>query len=331
MGSPVRALVVLVLAVVAVAGMRGNSFTSTSSAKATAHAEPLFGVNSPSLGALADAENALGSRAAIVGTFADWAHAPEFPLEYANAINRRGAVPLISWEPWDSWRGGAEQPEYALRQIVAGDHDDLIDRWAREVADFRHPVMLRFAAEMNGDWLPWSEGINGNRAGDYVAAWQHVRARFRRSGADNAIWVWNPIATYEGSTPLRGLFPGEGEVDWVAIDGYNWGDLRRWGWQSYADVLAPTVAALHELAPRRPVMIAETGCAPDPRKPNWITDTFTRARAEGIDALVWFEFDKETDWRLSESGAAADAARAALARGWRHGGDLAGVERVVRR
>jgi beta-mannanase len=69
--------------------------------------------------------------------------------------------------------------------------------------------MLRFAAEMNGDWLPWSEGVNGNRAGDYVAVWRHVRARFRHAGADNAIWVWNPIATYEGSTPLRGLFPGE--------------------------------------------------------------------------------------------------------------------------
>ena len=71
-------------------------------------------MNVPSLDALDEAESALGARAAIVGTFADWAHAPDFPRELADAINARGAVPLISWEPWDSWRGGSDQPEYAL-------------------------------------------------------------------------------------------------------------------------------------------------------------------------------------------------------------------------
>ncbi len=75
----------------------------------------------------------------------------------AGAINDRGAVPLISWEPWD-WDGGTEQPAYALRRILAGDHDALIDRWAIEIAAYRRPVMLRFAPEMNGDWRPWSIG-----------------------------------------------------------------------------------------------------------------------------------------------------------------------------
>jgi hypothetical protein len=59
-----------------------------------------------------------------------------------------------------------------------------------------------------GDWPP-------------LAAWRHVRTRFRRAGAGNAIWVWNPIAPYEGSAPLRGVFPGAGAVDWVAVDGYD--------------------------------------------------------------------------------------------------------------
>jgi hypothetical protein len=55
------------------------------------------------------------------------------------------------------------------------------------------------------------------------------------------------------------------------------------------------------------------------------------AHADGIAAVVWFEFDKETDWRLSEDPAAAGAARAVVSgRGWRQGGDLAVVERAVR-
>jgi beta-mannanase len=319
-----RSLIVTVaLALAVVAGVREAPRARTAPAT-------LFGMDVPSLRALDAAAHAVGARPAIVGTFADWAHTRDFPRAQAARINARGAVPMISWEPWDSWSGGAEQPAYALRRITAGAHDALIDRWAAEIAAFHRPVLLRFAPEMNGDWLPWSTGVNGNRPSDYVAAWRHVRARFRRAGATNAVWVWNPIAAYDGSTPLGELFPGRGQVDWLAVDGENWGATRNWGWQSYADIFAPTVAALHRLAPK-PVMIAETGAAPDARKPAWVTDTLRRARADGVRAVVWFEFDKETDWRLSESAAVAEAAHRVLkARTWRKGGNLAAVERAVR-
>ena len=291
----------------------------------------LFGLNVPTLGALDASTAAIGARAALVGTFADWAHAPDFPHETAARINARGAVPVISWEPWDSWRGGADQPRYALAHIAAGDHDALIDRWAVQVARYHRPVMLRFAAEMNGDWLPWSTGVNGNGPGDYVAAWRHVRARFARAGALNAIWVCNPIAHYDGATPLRAVFPGRRDVDWTAVDGYNWGAARDRGWQDYDDVLAPTLRALRRLSPGSPRMIAETGSAPDPRKAAWVRDTLSRARAEEVAAVVWFEFEKETDWRLSESPAAAAAARDVVRSGsWLRGGDLAAVERAVK-
>jgi hypothetical protein len=292
--------------------------------------QTLFGLNVPSLHQLDASESALGARAAVVGTFADWAHTPDFPSRFAGDANARGGVALISWEPWDSWRGGADQPRFALRRITDGDYDGLIDRWAAEIARYGRPVMIRFAPEMNGDWLPWSTGVNGNRAGDYVAAWRHVRARFERARARNAIWVWNPTVAYDGATPLRSLFPGVREVDWVAVDGYNWGAARRWGWQSYADIFAPTVHALHALAPGRQVMIAETACAPDPRRPAWVTATLDAAHADGVGAVVWFEFDKELDWRLSADPATAHAAHLVVTgRGWRQGGDLPTVERAV--
>ena len=292
--------------------------------------QTLFGLDVPSLRQLDDSESVLGARAAVVGTFADWAHTPEFPSRFATGASARGAVALISWEPWDSWRGGVDQPRYALRRITAGDYDTLIDRWAAEIARYAHLVMIRFAPEMNGGWLPWSTGVNGNRPGDYVAAWRHVRARFRRAGADNAVWVWDPIAGYDGATPLRSLFPGQNQVDWVAVDGYNWGTVRTWRWQSYADIFGPTVRELRALAPGRPVMIAETGCAPDPRRPAWVADSLASAHADGIGAVVWFEFAKEVDWRLASDPATARAARGVLkSRGWRQGGGLSAVERLV--
>lgn len=331
MSSTIRTwLAASLLAVLVLAGRPGVPATDASSSARAARAETLFGMDVPSLAGLDASEATVGVRAAIVGTFADWAHTPDFPTQFAEDVNARGAVALVSWEPWDSWRGGADQPRYALRRVVGGKYDRLIDRWAREIAGYRRPVMLRFAPEMNADWLPWSTGVNGNRPGDYVAAWRHIRERFRRARAANAIWVWNPIAAYDGSTRLPELFPGAREVDWLAVDGYNWGSTRDWGWQSYADILAPTIRAFRELAPSRPVMIAETGSAPDPRKPAWVTDTLRSAHADKVDAVVWFEFDKETDWRLAGDPASAGAARGVLQRhGWRQGGNLAAVERVI--
>jgi Glycosyl hydrolase family 26 len=321
-------VVLLVLAVIA--GLMSSRLTGTSNAAPVPAGQTLFGMDVPSLEQLDTSEAAVGAHAAIVGTYADWAHSPDFPRSLAEEINHRGAVPLISWEPWDSWRGGADQPLYSLRRIIAGDYDTLIDRWATEIANYGRPVMLRFAPEMNGDWLPWSTGVNGNRPGDYIAAWRHVRARFRRAGATNVIWVWNPIAAYGGSTPLRELFPGANQIDWVAVDGYNWGNTRDWGWQTYADIFAPTLTALRALAPDRPIMIAETASAPGAQKAAWVADALRSAHADGLAALVWFEFDKETDWRLDEAPAIARAAGAVLrTRGWRQGGDLAAIDRLL--
>jgi beta-mannanase len=331
MASPFRkVLTAAVLATIAVAVVLEVPPADASRAASRTAGQTLFGMDVPSLRQLDASESALGARAAVVGTFADWAHTPDFPSQFAAGANARGAVALISWEPWDSWRGGTDQPRYALRRITAGDHDDLIDRWAAEVVHYGRPVMIRFAPEMNGDWLPWSTAINGNRAGDYVAAWRHVRERFRQAGARNAIWVWNPVSAYAGSAPLRTLFPGRRQVDWVGVDGYNWGAARTWGWQSYADIFGPTMRTLHALVPGRPVMIAEMGCAPGPRRPAWVTETLDSAHADGVAAVVWFEFAKEVDWRLTADPATAGAAQAVLrGPGWRQGGSRAAVERLV--
>jgi beta-mannanase len=313
------------------AAMPGGPVADARTAAAPARPQTMFGMNVPSLRQLDASESRIGARAAIVGTFADWEHTPDFPRGLVAAIGARGAVALISWEPWDSWRGDVDQPHYALRGIVAGSHDALIDRWATEIARYRRPVMIRFAPEMNGDWRPWAAGLNGNRPGDYVAAWRHVRQRFRRAGARNVVWVWNPIVTYKGATALRELFPGPREVDWVAVDGYNWGSMRPWGWQRYADIFAPTLRSLHRLAPRRPVMIAETGSAPDARRGSWVADTLRSAQADRVGAVVWFEFDKETDWRLGADPASAGTAGAVVrGQGWRTGGDLATIGRLLR-
>jgi hypothetical protein len=116
----------------------------------------------------------------------------------------------------------------------------------------------------------------------------------------------------------------------MAVDGYDWGTTRDWGPQSYDEIFADTLRAFRTLAPRRPVMIAETAGAPGPGKARWVKATLDAARADRVGAVVWFEFAKETDWRLSASPRVARAAREVVnTAAWRQGGDLEAVEAAV--
>ena len=62
-------------------------------------------------------------------------------------------------------------------------------------------------------------------------------------------------------------------------------------------------------------MIGETACAEEGgSKAAWITDFFVRmAEHPEIQAFVWFNHDKETDWRIESSPAANRAFAAGVA------------------
>jgi hypothetical protein len=245
--------------------------------------------------------------------YKDFLQAP--PISEMNAVRARGAVPLVTWEPW-AWGGGLNQPAYSLDRIAAGDFDARITQWGQALATWGYPVQLRFAHEMNGDWYPWAEGVNGNGAGDYVQAWRHVHDVMAAAGASNVSWVWSPNVPYWGSTDLSGLYPGAGYVDIVALDGYNWGTSASWsGWISPQDLFAPGIAQLRSLAPGVPILIAETASSEaGGSKAAWNSDLVSYLAAQpDVMGFVWFHMQKEADWRINSSDASAAAFNSALA------------------
>ncbi len=249
---------------------------------------------------------------------------------FVKPVTDRGAVPMITWEPWLDTRGGSvAQPDYALARIAAGDHDAYLRRSAREAKAFAKPFLLRFAHEMNGGWTSWGAGVNSNTPQDYVAAWRHVVDLFRAEGATNVRWVWSPNVGGEniGVPRFEPFFPGEDYVDWVALDGYNWGAHKGSGWRSLSEVFAGNYDELTRLS-AKPVMIAETA-APEQGgdKAAWIREGLLNAiptRMPRVRALVWFDRDKETDWRVNSSPASLDAFRA-VASSARYGGRAAAL------
>jgi beta-mannanase len=273
----------------------------------------LFGVATPTLADLPAFEEKAGRPVALYSYFESFSLS-RFDSARADAIRSRGALPAITWEPWEP-AGTADQPEYALRRITAGAFDEHIHAWAADVGAWGHPLLLRFAHEMNGDWYPWCEGVNENRPGDYAAAWRHVHGIFRTVGALNVQWAWTPYVRLPGSAPLESFYPGSDYVDWVGLDGYNWGSTRSWSrWQSFAEIFEASLAELRGITDKTVLIgeVASTEIGGD--KAAWIGDFFEALAGDrSIRAFVWFNFDKESDWRIQSSEAATSAFAAGLA------------------
>ena len=250
----------------------------------------------------------LGQAPGQVTWYAAWATAPDFPAAAAADIAATGAVPEVTWEPWDP-AAGTYQPAYALSRIAAGAYDGYVRRWAQQVRSYGKPVVIRFAHEMNGDWYPWAEQANGNRPGDYVAAWRRVVGVFAAAKATNVTWSWAPNVPYAGSTPLSGLYPGDAYVGRVGLDGYNWSTLQAGSsWQSFGEVFGAGIAQLTSLT-SKPVYVSETGCPETGGdKAAWIRDMWSwLASHPEVRGVTWFSFDKEADWRIDSSDASLQA------------------------
>jgi beta-mannanase len=225
-------------------------------------------------------------------------------------VVRKGFVPMITWEPWQlsAVARPENQPDFSLSAIVSGKYDDYIRRWAVGLKDIKGRIFFRPMHEMNGNWYPWCGSVNGNTPEAFVEAWRHIRSIFRKAGSDRLAWVWSPYAHSVPDEPQNEIaryFPGVEDVDWVGLDGYNWGTSQPWSrWQSFEDIFCDGYERLTHVAPGKPCMIAEAGCAEDGgSKGAWIKEAFEalRGRFTRIKAMVWFNIDKECDWRIESS------------------------------
>jgi hypothetical protein len=188
------------------------------------------------------------------------------------AVAARGSTLMLSWASGDA------------RQTTAGALDSVLLARARELRDFRAPVLLRFRWEMDRPGLRdvvWSPA-------DYIAAWKHVRAVFTREGATNASWVWCPTAEGYNGGYAQPYYPGDDQVDWVCADVYAGNKLRSIGELSDGFL---RFAAQH---PSKPAMVGEFGVARawGDQRASWLRDAGATFKAHPqIRAVMYFESD----------------------------------------
>jgi hypothetical protein len=232
----------------------------------------------------------------IASHYYDWAD--PFPGRLEAADEQAGRTPMVTWWGTD------------LTAINNGSQDALITAAAARVKAFGHPLFLRWAAEMNGDWYTWSGALTPGGPASFVRAWQRIHDIFAAAGVENASWVWAPNADSHpgGTSPTaannwRNYYPGDAYVDWVGIDGYNRGSTPNQSWESFASIFDPVYA---DYAGRKPIMIAETSSVDaGGDKGAWIDGARSWIKTHpDVHALVWFDTTTSCDWRADSSPSA---------------------------
>ncbi len=283
--------------------------------------DQLTGTEAPwDMGAATKFEAQVGKSMSLIhfaAPFADCSQSPcsfyKFPTDSMERIRQHGAIPFFSWSS-QSTPSSVNEPDFQLADVINGTYDSYIREFAHEAAAWGHPFFLRFDWEMNGDWFPWAEGVNGNQPGEYVAAWRHVHDLFTAAGASNVTWTWCANVDSENKlTNLASLYPGDEYVDWTSLDGYNWGEYpqRPSGWTSFKDLFSSTYHRIVDtIAPSKPMVIAEVGSSEyGGSKSAWIADMLRELPTEfpQIRGVLWFDKFVDGDWPIETS---ADATRA---------------------
>jgi len=246
-----------------------------------------------------------------------WGH-----LRYQSGnIVSRGATPLITWMPYKRDRPDAN----ILEEIIDGKHDgyvyawlDGFKYWLSTYPTHEQPkIALRFAHEFNGTWYPWSDKPDALKA-----AWRHLHSLFAKKGVSHAVdWVWNANnVDVDSHNDITRYYPGDDVVDWLSLDGYNWGSNYSFSrWKSFDETFSQQYVKMVENYPNKPIMLAEVSSAEPHDTPSaakgqdgddsdaleskdlWISDMMTRIKDDypAIKSIVWFNTNKELSWALN--------------------------------
>jgi hypothetical protein len=251
-----------------------------------------------------EAEHALWLwRETFLGRKADIGHqfypfGTTWPTQRETWHIQNGRTPMISWNGTTA------------SDINAGKHDALIRTRAKALKALNSPVFLRYF---------WEPDAAAKRAmavspAAYIAQWKRVRSIFASEGATNAAFVWCPTAYAFKNGDAPKYYPGDGQVDWICADGYNWGQTqggdkwRDWTtiYQSFYDF-----GTAHD----KPMIAGEYGSVE--RRSGEKAQWFRTMRAQvkympRIKAIVYFDSLRQDDgvWRDWRVDTSADSYKA---------------------
>ncbi|MBI5230606.1 MAG: hypothetical protein HY876_00365 [Coriobacteriales bacterium] len=263
---------------------------------------------------LTDLESKVGRKAKVVNFFVSDAEGG-FPTSRVQRIADHGSIPLLTLELWSTQSGG-------VGAITNGSRDAYWRAFAQQAAAYGGEVWVRPLHEMNGNWYPWSGTTNGNTPAKVVEAWRRIHGILEANGATNVKLVWCPNAESVPNTSanqIEKFWPGSSYVDYVAIDGYNFGTYASWSsWRSFSNVMGSAYSKITALT-TRPMFIAETGSVEQGgSKADWMRGMFTKIPTyyPRIQGVVYFNGHGGENWAVESSTSSLNAFKAEVADGF---------------
>lgn len=252
------------------------------------------GVHASSPSVLSYAEERLSADFDFVAVHVHWANESDFPRVLSESLSGTEKTIVVFWNAMDYKK--EIQDEFSFASILAGDRDSYISSFRDQVAAYPGMVYIIPFEEVNGDWTPWS--VVKREYGDlaeYKAAFRYLRDKFRDVSNVKFGWVVNNVSvpnTKENS--IENYYPGSDYVDFIGVNGFNFGDP----WISFDQVFTPVVAELREY--NKPLYITSIGTAEGPKKSEWVRDFLAHPiLTDGqVQGWIWFNEDKERDWRF---------------------------------
>lgn len=262
-------------------------------------------------------EKMAGKRFAAINVYVYWGEKKaNFDELLASRLWLQNKIMVVTWNPSKSLLSNpVDQPNFLFDQIQSGRYDGYINNWVAAVKKWHRPVVIRFAPEMNGNWLPWGDTFT--TPAEYIKTYQYVVNFFKRDNVDNVTWMWSPNEA--DKVDLIDYYPGDAYVDWIGLSGFNWGGLNPINkWRPLDQIFKKS---LDELTPiNKPIALAEFGSVEsktDPQaKAKWMLDSFSMLKQKypQIKMIIWVNGTSFSiyDWRVNTSSYSLDAFKQAI-------------------
>lgn len=235
-----------------------------------------------------------------------------------DAIWDLGGVPCLTWEPMSKTNQIERMIPY--EEILNGKYDPYLTSMANEIRNWEKPVLIRFAQEMNIERYHWGTSKNDfgpDSSEIYIQMFRYIVDLFRGLNANNVFWVFCPNVDSIPNEPWNAAklyYPGDQYVDIFGMDGYNWNineklaSVRKqpWTapWRSFEKIFEELYKELKAINTYKPIIVFETASVTrtgDAAKSLWIKDAIGAAKKWGIKGIVWFQVNKEEDWRINQN------------------------------
>ena len=224
----------------------------------------------------------------------NWFNGIKYPKEHIHAISDTGSIPFVRLMPRSNETQGVAEEYFSLQNIIDGNFDTELTKWAQDAKEDNIPLLVDFAVEANGNWFGYSGIFNGADTTDgygdpnypdgperYRDAYRHIIDIFKRENVNHITWFYHFNYTSfpnEEWNQAKYYYPGDNYIDWVGFSLYGAQTLdEEWEGLEFSTQLQEYIDSYKELNTTKPVALLEFGVTdnhPDGNKSAWLKDAF---------------------------------------------------------